>query len=197
MGNYIFTLTPTFTQGLILGQVSILLLVYFILKYLFFDSKSAKLLEESSEEDAPLFRPSFSAEKFIATAFLQTKAKKQEEERDGDSVESAEWLNVLLKQVSGRVPRELIHEAWTESEKIVDEYRCKLRATERGLDGEKVALRRVQDLVNRIRPQALLVSDHDHCRHSLLNRKHGLGTHSCSLNRPRRIRPTAFERSDH
>lgn len=106
MGNYIFTLTPTFTQGLILGQVSILLLVYFILKYLFFDSKSAQLLEESSEEDASPFRPSFSAEKFIASAFLQTKTKKQDEERDGDFSESAEWLNVLLKQVSSRVPPE-------------------------------------------------------------------------------------------
>ena len=58
----------------------------------------------------------------------------------------------------------LIHEAWTESEKIVDEYRCKLRATERGLDGEKVALRRVQDLANKVRPQGMLVSSHDHHR---------------------------------
>ena len=106
MGNYIFTLTPTFTQGLVLGQVSILLLVYFILKYLFFDSKSGQLLEEPHEEDVPPFRPNFSAEKFIATAFLKTKVKKQDEERDGDSVESAEWLNVLLKQVSSSVPRE-------------------------------------------------------------------------------------------
>ena len=40
---------------------------------------------------------------------------------------------------------------------IVDEYRCKLGATERGLDGEKVALRRIQDLANEIRPQTLLV----------------------------------------
>jgi len=108
MGNYVFTLTPTFTQGLILGQVSILLLVYFILKYLFFDSKSAQLLEESPEEDAPLFRPTFSAEKFIGTTFLHTKVKNQGEERDGDSVESAEWLNVLLKEVSSRVPRERV-----------------------------------------------------------------------------------------
>jgi hypothetical protein len=117
MGNYIFTLTPTFTQGLILGQVSILLLVYFILKYLFFDSKSAQLIEESSGEDTPIFRPSFSAEKFIATSFLQTKVKKQDEEHDGDSVESAEWLNVLLKQVGYRVPRNghgSVHEAWAE-----------------------------------------------------------------------------------
>ena len=98
--NYIFTLTPTFTQGLILGQVSILLLVYFILKYLFFDSKSAHLLEESPEGDAPIFRPSFSAEKFISTAFLQAKVKEQDEEPGGGPVESAEWLNVLLKQVS-------------------------------------------------------------------------------------------------
>ena len=104
MGNYIFTLTPTFTQGLILGQVSILLLVYFILKYLFFDSKSAHLPEEPPEEDAPFFRPSFSAEKFVSTVFLQAKAKEQDEERDGSLVESAEWLNVLLKQVSSRVP---------------------------------------------------------------------------------------------
>ena len=118
MGNYVFTLTPTFTQGLILGQVSILLLVYFILKYLFFDSKSAQFLEGSSEEDVPLFRPSFSAEKFIATAFLQKKVKEHHEEHDGDSVESAEWLNVLLKQVSSRVPGNepgSAHEARTES----------------------------------------------------------------------------------
>ena len=103
MGNYIFTLTPTFTQGLVLGQLSILLLVYFILKYLFFDPKSARHPEESPEEDAPFFRPSFPAEKFISTAFLQKKVKEQDGERDEDSVESAEWLNVLLKQVSSRV----------------------------------------------------------------------------------------------
>ena len=60
----------------------------------------------------------------------------------------------------------MIHEAWAEYEKIVDEYRCKLRATERGLDGDKVALRRVQDLVNRVRPQTLLVSDHHRHRHA-------------------------------
>ena len=105
MGNYIFTFTPTFTQGLIIGQVSILLLVYFILKYLFFDPKSSQLLGESSEEDAPFFRPNFPAEKFIPTPFLQAKGKERDEGRDGDSVESAEWLNTLLKQVRGCVHR--------------------------------------------------------------------------------------------
>ena len=107
-------------------------------------------------------------------------------------VEAGEWPRA---PVNGTW---LIHEAWAESEKIVDEYRCKLRATERGLDGEKVALRRVQDLVNRVRPQTLLVSDHDHYRHTpILNPEHGLGTHSSSLNRPGRIRPATFKRNDH
>ena len=100
MGNYIFTLTPTFTQGLILGQISILLLVYFILKYLFFESKSAHLLDPSSSEDVPFFRQSSSAEKFISTAYLQTQLK---DGHDEDSAESTEWLNVLLKQVGCRI----------------------------------------------------------------------------------------------
>ena len=56
------------------------------------------------------------------------------------------------------------HEAWVEPVKIVDEYRCKLRSTESGLDGEKVALRRIQDLANEVRPQALLVRNHGHRR---------------------------------
>lgn len=47
---------------------------------------------------------------------------------------------------------------------MVDEYRCKLRATERELDGEKVALKRVQELANQVRPQTLLVSVQDRCR---------------------------------
>ena len=51
----------------------------------------------------------------------------------------------------------MIHEAWDGHQQIVDEYRCKLRAAERGFDGEKVALRRIQDLANEARPQALLV----------------------------------------
>ena len=45
---------------------------------------------------------------------------------------------------------------------IVDEYRCKLRATESDLDGERVALRRIQDLANQVRPQAFLVRCHHH-----------------------------------
>jgi len=39
---------------------------------------------------------------------------------------------------------------------VVDEYRSKLRGTERGLDGEKAILRRVQDMANLLRPHSLL-----------------------------------------
>ena len=95
VGHY--TLTPTFTQGLVLGQLSIFLLVYFILKYLFFDPKSAQHLEESPEEDAPHFRPSSPAETFVSTASLQKKVEEQDGEHDEDSVEPAELLYVLLK----------------------------------------------------------------------------------------------------
>jgi len=54
-----------------------------------------------------------------------------------EAPESAEWLNTLLQQV-------------------VDEYRCKLRADENGLEGPKVVLRRIQAFANEMRPQALL-----------------------------------------
>jgi maintenance of morphology protein 1 len=93
MGNYLFTLSPTFTQGLILGQLSILVLLYFILKYLFFDSKSALDLDASPNDDT-LYRPtSFAAERSHADRpSLDAKHAYR-------SSESAEWLNTLLLQV--------------------------------------------------------------------------------------------------
>ncbi|KAF9778153.1 hypothetical protein BJ322DRAFT_1093309 [Thelephora terrestris] len=135
-GNYLFTLTPTFTQGLIFGQIPILFLVYLIL---FFNSKSIELPKEPPGQSALPFRPSFSAEEFVSTVFPHTKVKEQGEEGDGYFVESAEWLNVLLKQ-------------------IVDDYRRKLRAIDSGLDEEKekATLGRIQDLANEARPQTLL-----------------------------------------
>ncbi|KIP02684.1 hypothetical protein PHLGIDRAFT_283987 [Phlebiopsis gigantea 11061_1 CR5-6] len=49
MGSaYIFTLQPTFTQGLVLGQVSILCLLVVILKYLFFDPATAQPYKATS-----------------------------------------------------------------------------------------------------------------------------------------------------
>ena len=98
MGSaYIFTLQPTFTQGLILGQASILFLLFLILKYLFFDtdperpsrkaSYPPKIEFDSSEDEATAPRIDFD----------QFEALK----RKGDS-ESSEWLNVFLQQVRPR-----------------------------------------------------------------------------------------------
>ncbi|KAI0322674.1 hypothetical protein OF83DRAFT_545778 [Amylostereum chailletii] len=58
--NYVFSLQPTFTQGLILGQLSILFLVVVILKYLFLDTTEERAEGSSSyrhrsERDAPTF----------------------------------------------------------------------------------------------------------------------------------------------
>jgi hypothetical protein len=96
MGNYIFSLTPTFTQGLILGQLSILLLLYFILKYLFFDSKS---VSDSLDDNSFHHTTTFVPEKSLPSSLLHPKLSTLDTERPDKTVESAEWLNVLLQQV--------------------------------------------------------------------------------------------------
>ncbi|TBU48379.1 maintenance of mitochondrial morphology protein 1 [Dichomitus squalens] len=133
MGSaYIFTLQPTFTQGLILGQASILFLLFLILKYLFFDtdperssrkaSYPPKIDFDSSEEDVTAAR--FNLDSFEAT------------KREGDS-ESSEWLNVFVQQV-------------------LNAYRAKLRDGLSGPDGDEIARRRVEEFANKMRPAGLL-----------------------------------------
>jgi maintenance of morphology protein 1 len=83
---------PTFTQGFIIGQLSILFLLGAILKYLFFESNQDDPLQAASyhqqvENDAFLRRRNLHVQK-TAT-----------EEAPPES-ESSEWLNVLLKQVN-------------------------------------------------------------------------------------------------
>lgn len=68
----------------------------------------------------------------------------------------------LLKQVSNRVHQ---GRGWLTQglaaldghRQIVDGHRCKLRVAESRLNGEKAALRRIQDLANEVRPGAPLV----------------------------------------
>ena len=192
-GNYIFTSTPTFTQGFILGQIPILLIAYLIL---FFSSKSIDLPEGSLESGGTLIRPGFSAEKFFSAPFLRA----QVNEQDGDFVESVEWLNFLLKQVRGRLRNEieLVQEACTEYQQIVDEYRFGFGATDNALDEEEesIALKQIQDLVNEARPQTLLVRSHDY-RHSIFSsRICGLGPHLPSLGRSRHLSTPIFECKD-
>ncbi|KAG0709024.1 hypothetical protein DFH29DRAFT_890186 [Suillus ampliporus] len=83
--NYIFSLTPTFTQGLVLGQLSILVLLALVLKYLFF------IPPESEPETTP-FHPLSKTDP----------SWRQNVEEDADSAqekESAHWFNILARQV--------------------------------------------------------------------------------------------------
>jgi maintenance of morphology protein 1 len=84
MGSgYIFSLQPTFTQGFILGQISILALLAVVIKYLFLETEPARNV---ADRTAPVSQPTRTATRL-----------------DGDPThiepESTEWLNALLHQV--------------------------------------------------------------------------------------------------
>jgi maintenance of mitochondrial morphology protein 1 len=89
--NYVFSLQPTFTQGLILGQVSILFLLALILKYLFIDSSESPV-ETSS------YHPRLDNESSLRGHHKLSPPSRDTTEEKG--AESAEWFNMLLQQVS-------------------------------------------------------------------------------------------------
>jgi len=91
--NYVFSLQPTFTQGLILGQVSILFLLALILKYLFIDSIESPV-ETSS------YHPRLDNESSRGHHKLSPPPRDTTEEK---GAESAEWFNMLLQQVKLRL----------------------------------------------------------------------------------------------
>lgn len=89
--NYIFSLTPTFTQGLIFGQLSIIFLLIVILKYLFLEPIPA-YSESNLSTPALLKERPFSRKRFaVGEAELHS-------EQEGEE-ESAVWFNLLLRQV--------------------------------------------------------------------------------------------------
>lgn len=89
--NYIFSLTPTFTQGLIFGQLSIIFLLIVILKYLFLEPTPAYSESDLSTPALLKERP-FSRKRFaVGEAELHV-------EQEGEE-ESAVWFNLLLRQV--------------------------------------------------------------------------------------------------
>lgn len=91
---YIFTLQPTFTQGLVLGQASILVLLFVVLKYLFFDTDEGRPYRVASYQ--PKVEPSDAEGDSFAARVDPGRAGSAL--REGDA-ESAEWLNVFLQQV--------------------------------------------------------------------------------------------------
>ncbi|KAJ7139811.1 hypothetical protein C8R44DRAFT_605728 [Mycena epipterygia] len=85
--NYVFSLQPTFTQGLILGQLSILVLLVLILKYLFLDSTEYPF-ETSS------YHPRVDNDLLLRKQNVASHLSDSIDEK----AESAEWFNMLLHQ---------------------------------------------------------------------------------------------------
>ncbi|EMD41781.1 hypothetical protein CERSUDRAFT_147088 [Gelatoporia subvermispora B] len=134
MGNaYIFSLQPTFTQGLVLGQFSILFLLVLILKYLFFDS--------GSEHRTATYQPKVEAdndEADLREVLLRACAEKgNESQGDAADAESTDWLNILLQQ-------------------LLEAYRFKLRDDKPGLEGDEIARRRIENYANNLRPAGFM-----------------------------------------
>lgn len=81
-----FSFQPTFTQGLILGQCSILALLAVVLKYLFLDTERSQKVPVYADPTPPVLQPS------ILSAHVGENSARVESE-------STQWLNTLLHQV--------------------------------------------------------------------------------------------------
>ncbi|KAH9937588.1 maintenance of mitochondrial morphology protein 1 [Fomitopsis serialis] len=130
----IFSLQPTFTQGLILGQFSILFLLILVLKYLFFDTVADRSYQASS------YQPKLERDEDEGVAFLAERLASgldKSGKTEAGGLESADWLNGVLRQV-------------------VESYRVKLRDGLSGAAGDEVARKRVEEFANRIRPPGFL-----------------------------------------
>ncbi|TEB39223.1 maintenance of mitochondrial morphology protein 1 [Coprinellus micaceus] len=85
--NYVFSLQPTFTQGLILGQLSVIFLLGAILRYLFFDSSKNPF-------ETTTYHPQFDKNSILRKQNVETLSGAELE-----VPESLEWFNVLLRQI--------------------------------------------------------------------------------------------------
>ncbi|TCD66384.1 ERMES complex subunit mmm1 [Steccherinum ochraceum] len=132
MGNaHIFTLQPTFTQGLILGQFSILVILFFVFKYLFFVSGKDDLQKALQYQPRLIHNGDVATEDESQAGY--TPESEIERNGGGEGAESAVWLNLVLQQV-------------------VDAYRMKLRDHLPGADGDEIARKRVEAFANKMRP---------------------------------------------
>ncbi|KAH7915393.1 maintenance of mitochondrial morphology protein 1 [Hygrophoropsis aurantiaca] len=126
--NYLFSLTPTFTQGLVIGQLSIFILLALVLKYLFLvsaesDSGSTTYYSQTRSDDSEWGRSRGS----------------KDDQSEGEELgpESARWFNGLAHQVA-------------------EVYRAKLRDHLPGFEGNEAARKKIEDYANAIRPRTFL-----------------------------------------
>lgn len=155
---YVFTLQPTFTQGLIIGQFSILFLLVVILKYLFLDPVSDQPYKSSSYQPRIVRDESDETVSLDGLDKLPTSMSVGPDGEASNGVESADWINILLHQVSYQQRIFwLIPSRFLLFNQVVDAYRTKLRADLPGAEGDEVARRRVEKFANKMRPAAFLV----------------------------------------
>lgn len=96
MNNYVFSVTPTFTQGLILGQLSILALLYLVLKYLFVEARGQSTEHVASSGYSLPTKPKTRA---ILRDFEEDSEKEGDSEKARRELETAEWFNLIIHQV--------------------------------------------------------------------------------------------------
>ncbi|PPQ89589.1 hypothetical protein CVT25_012334 [Psilocybe cyanescens] len=124
---------PTFTQGLIIGQLSILILLGMILKYLFLESSQDPLRTASYHQQVD-------NDAFLRQRTFQ--ARKTPSGHDPEASESTEWFNTILQQARN-LPK---------VDRVVSVYRSKLRDDVEGIEGDEIARKRIETYANSIRP---------------------------------------------
>lgn len=143
-GNYVFSLQPTFTQGLIIGQLSVLILLGTILRYLFFDSSRNPF-------ETTTYHPQFDKNSILRKQNVEAQSGAESE-----VPESLEWFNILLRQVCVN-PCQRCRVRISSPLQIVDIYRSKLRDDLSGIEGDEIARQRIEAFANKMRPAGFLV----------------------------------------
>lgn len=177
--NYIFSLTPTFTQGLVLGQLSILLLLSLVLKYLFLESAL------SPQHNRTPYSASFSRREHALqkSEFTTVGAGPK---NSASKAESADWFNLLLKQVCIAYDKLMVRCFMVyDFLQVVETYRSKLRNDLPGADGDEIARQRIERYANRIRPDSFVVSVQSSLHHIKRAGDLYVGSYHYPVGRPR------------
>lgn len=135
--GYLLSLQPTFTQGLVIGQLSILVLLALVLKYLFLVS------DPSTSHHLP-----------TTTATIPRSPPTQDVPHEHNP-ESTHWLNVVLREVRA------CHVMACSSAnilQIVETYRAALRDNQVGPEGDESTRAKVEKQLNSMRPEGFVVS---------------------------------------
>lgn len=137
---------PTFTQGLVIGQLSILILLGMILKYLFLESSQYPL--ETTSYHQQVDNDAFLRERDLKAPTINSN-------QDSDPFESTKWFNTLLSQV--RIFPSVFRYFLNHLDQVVDVYRSKLRNDISGVEGDEFARKRIEAYANTVRPPGFVV----------------------------------------